>query len=125
MELVYKIINFIILIGALAFICHKLNLLDKIFGSRRRDISRQIEDAETAKTQAQELGADIEKAKQKNEERKQQLLKDAEEQAKADSAAIAVSGEEEAKGLLANAEKSEEQLMEQMKNRVSSQWFHP
>ena len=121
MELVYKIINFIILIGALAFICHKLNLLDKIFGSRRRDISRQIEDAETAKTQAQELGADIEKAKQKNEERKQQLLKDAEEQAKADSAAIAVSGEEEAKGLLANAEKSEEQLMEQMKNRVSSQ----
>ena len=53
-------------------------------------------------------------------ERKQQLLKDAEAQAEADGAAIAAAGEQEAKSLVENAEKSEGQLMAQMRDRVSS-----
>ena len=120
MEILWKIVNFIILFGALYLVCRKMNLFDKMFGSRRRGIGDEIESSEKAKAQAKALGADIDKARAENEERKQQLLRDAEAQAKADGEAIAASGEEEAKSLLANAEKSEDQLMAQMRDRVSS-----
>ncbi len=121
MEILWKIVNFIILFGALYFICRKMNLFDKMFGSRRRGIGEEIESSEKAKAQAKALGEDIDKARAENEERKQQLLKDAEEQAKAEGEAIAASGDEEAKNLIANAENSEEQLMAQMRDRVSGE----
>ena len=120
MDIIWKIVNFIILFGALYIICRKMNLFDKMFGSRRRGIGEEIENSEKAKAQAKALGEDIEKARAENEERKQQLLKDAEAQAKADGAAIAAAGEQEAKSLIENAEKSEGQLMAQMRDRVSS-----
>ena len=120
MEILWKIVNFIILFGALYLVCRKMNLFDKMFGSRRRGIGDEIESSEKAKAQAKALGADIDKVRAENEERKQQLLNDAEAQAKADGEAIAASGEEEAKSILANAEKSEDQLMAQMRDRVSS-----
>ena len=120
MGILWKIVNFIILFGALYFICRKMNLFDKMFGSRRRGIGEEIECSEKAKAQAKALGEDIDRARAENEERKQQLLKDAEAQARADGEAIAASGEEEAKSLIANAEKSEDQLMAQMRDRVSN-----
>ena len=120
MGILWKIVNFIILFGALYFICRKMNLFDKMFCSRRRGIGEEIECSEKAKAQAKALGEDIDKARAENEERKQQLLKDAEAQARADGEAIAASGEEEAKSLIANAEKSEDQLMAQMRDRVSN-----
>jgi len=119
-DIIWKIVNFIILFGALYFICRKMNLFDKMFGSRRRGIGEEIENSEKAKAQAKALGEDIDKARAENEERKQQLLKDAEAQAEADGAAIAAAGEQEAKSLIENAEKSEGQLMAQMRDRVSS-----
>ena len=120
MDIIWKIVNFIILFGALYLICRKMNLFDKMFGSRRRGIGEEIENSEKAKAQAKALGEDIEKARAENEERKQQLLKDAEAHAEADGAAIAAAGEQEAKSLIENAEKSEAQLMAQMRDRVSS-----
>ena len=120
MDIIWKIVNFIILFGALYLICRKMNLFDKMFGSRRRGIGEEIENSEKAKAQAKALGEDIEKARAENEERKQQLLKDAEVQAEADGAAIAAAGEQGAKSLVENAEKSEAQLMAQMRDRVSS-----
>ena len=120
MDIIWKIVNFIILFGALYLICRKMNLFDKMFGSRRRGIGEEIENSEKAKAQAKALGEDIEKARAENEERKQQLLKDAEAQAEADGAVIAAAGEQEAKSLVENAEKSEGQLMAQMRDRVSS-----
>ena len=120
MDIIWKIVNFIILFGAVYLICRKMNLFDKMFGSRRRGIGEEIENSEKAKAQAKALGEDIEKARAENEERKQQLLKDAEAQAEADGAAIAAAGEQEAKSLVENAEKSEAQLMAQMRDRVSS-----
>lgn len=120
MDIIWKIVNFIILFGALYLICRKMNLFDKMFGSRRRGIGEEIENSEKAKAQAKALGEDIEKARAENEERKQQLLKDAEAQAEADGAAIAAAGEQEAKSLVENAEKSEAQLMAQVRDRVSS-----
>ena len=62
MDIIWKIVNFIILFGALYFICRKMNLFDKMFGSRRRGIGEEIENSEKAKAQAKALGEDIEKA---------------------------------------------------------------
>ncbi len=120
MEILWKIVNFIILFGALFIVCRKMGLFDKMFGSRRRGIGEEIESSEKAKAKAKALGEDIDKAKAENEERKQQLLIDAQAQAKADGEAIAAAGEEEAKILIENAESSEEQLMAQMRGRVSN-----
>ncbi len=120
MEILWKIVNFIILFGALFIVCRKMGLFDKMFGSRRRGIGEEIESSEKAKAKAKALGEDIDKAKVENEERKQQLLIDAQAQAKADGEAIAAAGEEEAKILIENAESSEEQLMAQMRGRVSN-----
>ena len=120
MDIIWKIINFIILFGALFFFCRKLNLFDKMFGSRRRGIDEQIKNSEKAQAKAKALGEDIEKAKEENEGRKQQLLSDAEARARADAEAIAAAGEEEARDLIANAQSSEQQLVEQMRSRVSS-----
>ncbi len=121
MEILWKIVNFIILFGALFIVCRKMGLFDKMFGSRRRGIGEEIESSEKAKAKAKALGEDIDKAKAENEERKQQLLIDAEAQAKADGEAIVAAGEEEAKILIENAESSEEQLMAQMRGRVSGE----
>ncbi len=121
MEIIWKIVNFIILFGALFIVCRKLGLFDKMFGSRRRGIGEEIESSEKAKAKAKALGEDIDKAKAENEERKQQLLKDAEAQAKADGEAIAEAGRQEAQNLIENAESSEEQLMAQMRGRVSGE----
>ena len=121
MEILWKIVNFIILFGALFIVCRKMGLFDKMFGSRRRGIGEEIESSEKAKAKAKALGENIDKAKAENEERKQQLLIDAEAQAKADGEAIAAAGEEEAKILIENAESSEEQLMAQMRGRVSGE----
>ncbi len=121
MEIIWKIVNFIILFGALFIVCRKMGLFDKMFGSRRRGIGEEIESSEKAKAKAKALGEDIDKAKAENEERKQQLLKDAEAQAKADGEAIAEAGRQEAQNLIENAESSEEQLMAQMRGRVSGE----
>ena len=121
MEIIWKIVNFIILFGALFIVCRKMGLFDKMFGSRRRGIGEEIESSEKAKAKAKALGEDIDKAKAENDERRQQLLKDAEAQAKADGEAIAAAGEEEARLLIENAGKSEEQLMAQMRGRVSGE----
>ena len=63
MDIIWKIVNFIILFGALYLICRKMNLFDKMFGSRRRGIGEEIENSEKAKAQAKALGEDIEKAR--------------------------------------------------------------
>ena len=55
MDIIWKIVNFIILFGALYFICRKMNLFDKMFGSRRRGIGEEIENSEKAKAQAKAL----------------------------------------------------------------------
>ena len=46
MDIIWKIVNFIILFGALYLICRKMNLFDKMFGSRRRGIGEEIEKPE-------------------------------------------------------------------------------
>lgn len=65
MDIIWKIVNFIILFGALYFVCRKMNLFDKMFSSRRRGIGEEIENSEKAKAQAKALGEDIEKPEPK------------------------------------------------------------
>ena len=120
MEIVFKVINFIILFGALAFICVKTGLLKNIFGKRRENVINELDEAEKMRDKAKTLNADIEKAKQLGEEKKAEIIKGAEVQADINAKAISEEGRLEAEGLIANAEKSEDQLREEMQGRVST-----
>lgn len=52
-EIVYRIINFVILFGALGFACRKM--IKNMFGGRREKISRELAEAEDAKERAKSL----------------------------------------------------------------------
>ncbi len=118
MDIIYKIINFIILFAGLWYFAR--NIIKNMFGGRRKKLGDELSEAESARQKAESLNQDMERAKAENEQRKAELMQDAERQAEISGEAIAASGEEEAKNLIANAGKSEEQLMAQMRDRVSS-----
>ena len=119
--MLFRIINFLILAAALVFVAKKMNLIDKMFVSRRRQVSKELDEADKAREQAKSLDADIEREKQLNEQRKAQIMQGAAEQAEINSKAIAAAGEAEAKTLVENASKSEEHLREEMQSRVSAE----
>ena len=121
MDMLFRVINFLILAAALVFVAKKMNLIDKMFVSRRRQVSKELDEADKAREQAKSLDADIEREKQLNEQRKAQIMQGAAEQAEINSKAIAAAGEAEAKTLVENASKSEEHLREEMKSRVSAE----
>ena len=121
MDMLFRIINFLILAAALVFVAKKMNLIDKMFVSRRRQVSKELDEADKAREQAKSLDADIEREKQLNEQRKAQIMQGAAEQAEINSNAIAAAGEAEAKTLVENASKSEEHLREEMQSRVSAE----
>ena len=121
MDMLFRIINFLILAAALVFVAKKMNLIDKMFVSRRRQVSKELDEADKAREQAKSLDADIEREKQLNEQRKAQIMQGAAEQAEINSKAIASAGEAEAKTLVENASKSEEHLREEMQSRVSAE----
>ena len=64
-EIVYRIINFVILFGALGFACRKM--IKNMFGGRREKISRELAEAEDAKERAKSLQGDMESARLKND----------------------------------------------------------
>ena len=121
MDMLFRIINFLILAAALVFVAKKMNLIDKMFVSRRRQVSKELDEADKARERAKSLDADIEREKQLNEQRKAQIMQGAAEQAEINSKAIAAAGEAEAKTLVENASKSEEHLREEMQSRVSAE----
>ncbi len=121
MDMLFRIINFLILAAALVFVAKKMNLIDKMFVSRRRQVSKELDEADKAREQAKSLDADIEREKQLNEQRKAQIMQGAAEQAEINSKAIAAAGEAEAKTLVENASKSEEHLREEMQSRISAE----
>ena len=120
MDLVFKIINFLILFGALAFIAKKLGLIDKMFTSRRRKVESDLMEAEKARRHALSLDEDMKKARLENGERIAALMQDAEKQAQESRRAIVANGEETAKALIADAERSESELRCEMHERVSA-----
>ncbi len=121
MDMLFRIINFLILAAALVFVAKKMNLIDKMFVSRRRQVDKELDEADKAREQAKSLDADVEREKQLNEQRKAQIMQGAAEQAEINSKAIAAAGEAEAKALVENASKSEEHLREEMRSRVSAE----
>ena len=118
MEVIAKIFNFVVLFGALAYLCR--NLLKNMFGGRRKDIGQELEGAEKAREKAKSLADDMAKARSENEERKAEIIKGAQAQIEINNQTAVAAGESEAKSLIENAAKSESQLREEMESRVSA-----
>ena len=85
MNMLFRVINFLILAAALVFVAKKMNLIDKMFVSRRRQVSKELDEADKAREQAKSLDADIEREKQLNEQRKAQIMQGAAQQAEINS----------------------------------------
>lgn len=117
-EIIYRIINFVILFGTLGFFCR--NMIKNMFRGRREKISRELSEAEEARQQAKSLTGDIENARIANDELKARLMEDARQQAKERAEDTERSAELEAVGILENAVKSEEQLRNEMHGRVAA-----
>ena len=120
MELLFKIINFLILFGALALICKKTNLLKNIFGGRRDRVLGELDEADKALEKAKAIKTDVEQAKKQGEEKKKAIMLDAEAAADKNAKEIAEAGKHEAEGLILGAKAHEEQLREEMHSRVSA-----
>ncbi len=118
--MVFRIINFLILFGALAFIAKKLGLIDKMFTSRIRKVENELKEADEARRHALTLDEDMKKARLENEERMAELITGAEQQAHESRRAIIISGEETARALITDAERSENELRSEMQGRVST-----
>jgi len=115
-DIVYKIINFVILFGALFYLCK--NMVVDMFRGRRNGIADELRKAEEAENTAKNLSADIEKMRGDNEQKKLDIAKGASEQVQQQCAAVAAAGELEAKSIIEGAAKSETQLREEMQSRV-------
>lgn len=121
MEIVFKIINFLILFGALVLIGKKTGLIKNIFGGRRQKVCNELDAAQKAQDNAKKLSEDIEKAKQLNNERKSAIMLDAKAQADINAKALHEEGRAEAEDLIATAEKRENQLRMEMQNKISAE----
>lgn len=120
-ELIFRIFNFVILFGALGFLCR--NIIKNMFRGRRDKISRELEEAEEAKENARALQGEIENARLANEELKEKLMEDARQQAEAHAKESLESGRLEAESIIDNAARSEEQLRKEMHGRVTADAF--
>ena len=117
-DIIWKIVNFIILFGALGYLCR--NLLKQMFKGRRDGIGEELKAAEEAREKAKTLDNDMEKARLENEERKAEILKGAEEQIEINKQAAEAAGKSEAESLISNASRSEGELRDEMHSRVSA-----
>ena len=115
-EFLYRLINYLILFGALFFLLRKM--IPKIFRSRREKIGEELRTAEDARGEAARLETDIAEANAKAEAEHAALLSDARDRAKEASAAAEVSRGQEVGALKLAAEESEEQLRADMADRV-------
>ncbi len=117
-EILFAVINFVILFGALGLLTRKM--IVKMFRGRKEQISDELEQAEQARQEAKDLNSDVESAKQEAAQREQALLSDTHRQMQENSEATAQRGREEAQTLLDNATKTETQLRQTMRSQVSA-----
>jgi F-type H+-transporting ATPase subunit alpha len=115
-DILWMILNFVILIGALWYFARKP--VAKKFKDRRQKIADELENSNKARAEAAALGTDIEKAKADAEKRKSGMLEDARAQAEQNSKIAASLSQEEAAGIVDDARMSEQQMHKEMLGRV-------
>jgi F-type H+-transporting ATPase subunit alpha len=117
-DILWMILNFVILIGALWYFARKP--VAKKFKDRRQKIADELENSNKARAEAAALGTDIEKAKADAEKRKSGMLEDARAQAEQNSKIAASLSQEEAAGIVDDARMSEQQMHKEMLGRVGA-----
>ena len=119
MEIFYRIFNFVVLFGALAFIAR--GLVGGIFNRHVKKIEDDLASAEEAKKKAVTLGSAIENLKLQIAQKKDAIFSKAKEQAANEAVQMTASGEAEAKAVVEKAGAVEEPMREQMKKNLSAE----
>jgi len=119
LELIFKLINFVILFGALWYFTHKM--VKKSFDGRKQRIADQLAKAEESKNEASNLNDDIEKIRMEAADRQQKMLEEARRQAKENGELSGQRNILDAKEIVDSASRSEQHLREEMADRVTAQ----
>ncbi len=115
---IYRILHFVILFGAIAFICRKL--IPRIFRNHREKTAEEVKLSEEAVQKAAEIERDIEKAVIDAEKEKSGILENANQYAKSRAEIIDSSGKAEALNIINNVTESEFFLRKQMLSSVAA-----
>ena len=118
-EILFAVINFVILFGALFLITRKM--IVRMFRERKEKIAQSLEQAEQARQTAQEIGAGMENAKREAEQREKMLLSDTRRQAEEQSRATAQRGQAQVTAVMEEAAETERQLHRTMQEQVSAE----
>lgn len=117
-EILFAIINFVILFGALFLITRKM--IAKTFRSRKEQIAQQLAEAEQAKQQAEALHADMARAEEEAAQREQELLNEARRQVEQNRENAAQRDRNDAQAMLDDAAQRAAQLRYTMHENVGA-----
>ena len=118
MDIVFKLINFVILFGALILIGRKMVV--KMFSGHRQKVLDALSRSDQAKQKAMTLDSDLEAARREKEAHQAELLDQARQQAAQNSAESGEESRRQAQELLSGVSSAEDQMRSEMRHRVSA-----
>ncbi len=118
MDIVFKLINFVILFGALILIGRKMVV--KMFSGHRQKVLDALSRSDQAKQKAMTLDSDLETARREKEAHQAELLDQARQQAAQNSAESGEESRRQAQELLSGVSSAEDQMRSEMRHRVSA-----
>ena len=116
MEVIFRIINFILLFGLLGFFCRKM--IRNIFMVRKKRLEQDLSDADDGRKKAEELSSHLQKIKEDTEKKKRSI------QSKTDKNAASIlnrskdRSKAEAYEIVRRAKEDEPYLRDQMLRRI-------
>ena len=117
-EIIFAIINFVILFGALFLITRKM--IAKTFRSRKEQIAQELTQAEQARQQAKDLRSDMEKATQDAAQREAELLADTRRQVAENHEAVVIQSRDAVQRLQEDTAQAEAQLRDEMREQCGT-----
>ncbi|MEG1758110.1 MAG: F0F1 ATP synthase subunit delta [Oscillospiraceae bacterium] len=119
LQLLYAVVNFLVLLGGLYFILRKG--VGKMLSDRRDKKAEEIARAEEAEKQAEYLAENIETATLENKKQQTEIIQNARELAEQNAKTALEFSEREAKQIVENASRGEKLLREGMQERVCTE----
>lgn len=118
-EILFAVINFVILFGALFLITRKM--IARMFRERKEKIAQDLEQAQKARQTAQDLSADLKNAQREAALREEALLADTRRRVEEQHRSGVQLGRDQAAAVMEDAARTERQLRRTMYEQVSSE----
>jgi len=121
-DLLYRTINFVLLLVILYFVMRKAAVKD-FFAGRREEIRRKLEDLGKGKEEAEQRYQELEKKLKEFEAKKGEIIKQFEAEGQAEKEKIIAEAKERAEQMIAQAERTVQREIEGARKRLQSELF--